>query len=104
VTDRPSDPWPPGVQPIGIEDLDRLGLNADNELFWDGKRVEIRRALVLTTFQKVGAVIVSICAILGGIGALVSGVKDGAEFSCAREITWLSCPAPVAPPAPSTLQ
>ena len=87
MTDRPNGPWPSGVQPIGIEDLDRLGLNADNELFWDGKRVEIRRALVLTSFQKVGAVIVSICAILGGIGALVSCAKDGAEFFSAREIT-----------------
>lgn len=42
-------------------------LNPENQLLWDGKRVEVRQALTLTRVQKVLAVIVSICAILTGL-------------------------------------
>ena len=93
-------PRPEGVQPIHIEDLERLGINADNELFWDDRRIEIRRPLILTWPQKLLAVLVTVFAVLGGFGALVSGVKDGAEYLCARDIHWLSCPAPDAPAKP----
>jgi hypothetical protein len=103
VTDRPGGPWPDGVHPIGIEDLERIGINADNELFWDGRRIEIRRPLILTWPQKLLAIVVTVFAVLGGLGALVSGVKDGAEYLCAREIHWLSCPPPPStPPAAGT--
>jgi hypothetical protein len=89
---NPRDQWPPDVHPIAVEDFERLGINAANELFWDGRRIEIRRPLILTWPQKIAAGIVTVFAILGGLGALVSGVKDGAEFLCARDIQWLSCP------------
>lgn len=82
-----------GVHPIGIEDLQRIGINAANELFWDGKRIEIRRPLILSLPQKILAAVVSLCAILGGLGALMSGVKDGAEYLCPRNIHWLGCPS-----------
>lgn len=81
------------MHPIGIEDLQRIGINASNELFWDGKRIEIRRPLILSLPQKIVASIVSLCAILGGLGALMSGMKDGAEYLCPRGIQWLGCPS-----------
>ena len=90
---RPS--WPNGVHPIALEDLDRLGINSDNQLFWDGNRVEIRRALTLTTLQKLLAVIVSVFAILGGIGGFVTGYNNATVFLCARSHNWLSCPTPM---------
>jgi hypothetical protein len=101
VTTPPGGGRPNGVHPIGIEDLERLGINAGNELFWDDKRIEIRRPLILTWSQKLLAIIVTVFAVLGGFGALVSGVKDGAEFLCARDIHWLSCPAPETPAKPA---
>ena len=101
MTTPPGTPRPDGVHPIGIEDLERLGIDADNQLFWDDKRVEIRRPLMLTWPQKLLAVIVTVFAVLGGFGALVSGVKDGAEFLCARDIHWLSCPVPDASAKPA---
>jgi hypothetical protein len=75
-----------------VEDLDRLGLNLDNQLFWDGKRIEVRQALTLTRLQKVLAVIVSIFAILGGLGGFVTGYNNATVFLCARGHDWLSCP------------
>ena len=89
--------WPPDVTPIGIEDLDKLGLNPRNQLFWNGKRIEVRNRLDLTRLQKTFAVIVSAFAILGAIGGFLTGLNNASIFLCAREIHWLTCPAP--PPA-----
>lgn len=90
--------WPDGVKRITVGDLGRLGINARQELFWDGKRVEIRRALSLTRFQKIVTTVVSTCAILGGLGGAITGFNNLAIFLCARGIERLSCPLP--PPAP----
>ncbi len=84
--------WPSGVEPIGVDDLRRLGINRDNQLFWDGRRVEVRRPLVLTGFQKSVAVVVTVCAILGGLGGFVTGMNNASVFLCARGIHWLGCP------------
>jgi hypothetical protein len=89
-------PWPHDIRPIGVEDLGRLGLNADNQLFWDGKRIEVRQEFTLTRLQKVLAVIVSIFAVLGGLGSFVTGFNNASVFFCSRGHDWLSCP-PSAP-------
>ena len=81
--------WPDGVTPIGIEDLGRIGINADNELFWDGRRVEIRRTLVLTAPQKAVAVL----AVMATLATIATGLNNATVFLCARDIHWLSCPA-----------
>ncbi len=87
--------WPPGVKPIAVDDLRRLGIDQDHQLFWDGRRIEIRRPLVLTGFQKGVAVVVTVCAVVGGLGGFASGLNNAAIFLCARGIDWLSCPAPL---------
>ena len=84
--------WPEEVRAIGVEDLERLGLNPENQLFWDGKRIEVRQALTLTRLQTVLTVIVSVCAILGGLGGAVTGFSNATVLLCARGHTWLSCP------------
>lgn len=84
--------WPADVTPIGVEDLDRLGLDEHNQLFWDGKRVEVRNRLDLSRLQKLFAVVVSFFAVLGALGGFVSGINNASVFLCARDIHWLSCP------------
>ena len=93
TAERPSG-WPPGVEPISLEDLGRLGINPRQELFWDGRHVEIRRRLTFTGFQKLIAFVVTICAILGGLGGFVAGLNNASVFLCARHISYLTCPAP----------
>lgn len=100
MTDRTSGEWPRGVEPIGVDDLRRLGISRDNQLFWDGRRIEIRRPLVLTGFQKGVAAIVTVGAILGGLGGFVTGLNNASVFLCARNVHWLSCPTPPGPGLP----
>jgi hypothetical protein len=84
VTGAAPESWPPGVTPIGIEDLEKLGLNVRNQLFWDGKRIEVRNRLDLTRIQKTFAVIVSVFAVLGAMGGFVTGLNNASIFLCAR--------------------
>ena len=86
--------WPNGVRPIQVPDLKRLGINEQNELFWDGRHVEIRRSLTLTRFQKFITIIVTFCAVLGALGGFVTGFNNASVFLCARHVTFLTCPAP----------
>jgi hypothetical protein len=78
--------------PIGIEDLDKLGLNGRNQLSRDGKRIEVRNRLDLTRIQKTFAVILSVFAVLGAMGGFVTGLNNASISLCARDIHWLSCP------------
>ncbi len=87
-----ADAPPSDVRPISWQELGRLGIDSHNRLHWDGRMVEVRRRLVLTRFQQAVALAVSAAAILGGLGAAASGVKDGAEFLCGRGHASL-CPA-----------
>ena len=86
--------WPNGVRPILVPDLKRLGINEQNELFWDGRHVEIRRSLTLTRFQKFITIIVTFCAVLGALGGFVTGFNNASVFLCARHVAFLTCPAP----------
>jgi hypothetical protein len=86
--------WPNGVTPIQVPDLKRLGINEQNELFWDGRHVEIRRSLTLSRFQKFITIIVTFCAVLGALGGFVTGFNNASVFLCARHVTFLTCPAP----------
>ncbi len=66
-------------RPISPDDLDRLGINSRNQLFWDGKQVEVRSRLNLTWPQTLGAILVGTAAICGGFA---SAANDGTEFTC----------------------
>ncbi len=92
MTQSVPDGWPSDVTPISVEELDRLGLNEKNQLFWDGKRIEVRNRLDLTRLQKAFAIIVSIFAVLGAMGGFMTGFNNASIFLCARGIHWLSCP------------
>jgi hypothetical protein len=88
----PEPAWPEGVREIRIGDLKKLWIDGDRQLFWDGQQIEIRRPLILTGAQKLAAVLVTLFAVLGGVGGLLSGMTASADFLCARHLHWLSCP------------
>ena len=85
--------WPREVTPIRVADLSRLGIDGAKQLYWDGKQIEIRRPLTLTGRQKAITAVVTVFAILGGLGGFVTGFNNASVFLCARNIHWLSCPA-----------
>jgi hypothetical protein len=86
--------WPPGVRRIGQDDLDQLGIDADGALYWNGKRVQVRQRLVLTTWQRIVAFVTSIAIILGGIGAAAQGWAAYSLWAC-QIGAWspTACPA-----------
>jgi len=84
--------WPQGVERITANDLNRLGINSENQLFWDGRRIEIRRRLDLTRLEKTVAAVVTVAAVLGGVGAFLSGLNDGSAYLCERGVHLLGCP------------
>ncbi len=84
--------WPAGVEQIGLEDLGRLGINKNDQLFWDGRRIELRQSLALTGFQKAIAGTAALCAVLGALGGFVTGFNNASVFLCTRGVDWLTCP------------
>jgi len=90
MSDLDSEDGASSIRQISVEDLGRLGIDANNRLYWDKKRVETR--IGFTRLQKALAFIIGLCAILGGLGGFVTGLKDASEFLCARGQHWLSCP------------
>lgn len=76
-----------------VQDLERLGTDKDNRLYWDGKLV--RMPFTLTTPQS----ILALLAALASIATIFTGLNNASLFLCARDIHWLGCPpAQVAPP------
>ena len=84
--------WPNGVRPILVPDLKRLGINEQNELFWDGRHVEIRRSLTLTRFQKSTLPdITEIDTALQAIGRAATfgcGDAECSEYHGTRPVVW----------------
>ena len=94
MTDEPRSPWRPGIEPISLDDLNRIGIDSDHQLYWDGYPIEVRRSLALTGFQKKIAVIATIVGLFAGLATIATGYNNASIFLCARHITILSCPAP----------
>lgn len=96
MTERPAH-WPKGVDPISIEQLDKLGINARSELFWDGHRVFTRSQFSLTWPQS----LLAILAAVASVATVATGLNNASVFLCARDVHWLSCPVQPAPSPPA---
>jgi hypothetical protein len=99
VPHRPPDQstWPKGIRSISMDEAGALGVDAKGELFWHGKPVEIRRPLVLTWSQKVGAVIVAAATVIAAFGAVAQGFAAYNEWAC--KVSWKAVACPPAAPA-----
>lgn len=54
--------WPSEVRPVSIDGLALIGINpATNDLYWDGRQVEMRKRL--ETYERVLATIGAISAV-----------------------------------------
>ena len=90
------------VHSIGITDLSRLSIDNDGRLYWDGKPVEVRRRILMSRAQIIGATIVGAFIVIGAIGAAVHGSSAALDFAC--RIGWNASycgqPDPAPPPRP----
>jgi len=71
--------WPKGVRSISIEGLELLGVGDDGRLYWDGVPVEVARTFTLSWWQRLGAVLVSLSAVVAAISAALSAYADLAK-------------------------
>lgn len=83
VTQPDSHPagWPKNVRKITLDNLDRLGIDHEDQLHWDGKPIEMRRPLALNWWQKIWAVIVGLALVAGGIGGAMQGLVALLNYS-----------------------
>ncbi|MEX2743687.1 hypothetical protein [Rhizobium mongolense] len=45
IREKPPADWPPGVNSISIEGVSLLGIDANNNLYWDGKLLQTATTL-----------------------------------------------------------
>ena len=70
--ERPND-WPADVRGISMNGAALLGVDDQNRLYWDGKRVP---TVTLTFWQKAGALTVAASAVVGAASAALSAYAD----------------------------
>jgi hypothetical protein len=84
--------WPKDVRRVSLEQLDHLGVDSQQRLYWDGKR--IKTGLDLTWPQTIGGLIIAVATVLAALGSCIQGWTAYHEWAC--KVHW-----PVAAKCPS---
>lgn len=84
------------VHAINAMDLTRLSIDNDGRLYWDGKPVEVRRRLMMSRSQVVGAGLVAFFIVVAAIGSAIQGAATLSDWAC-RSGWARNCAAPAAP-------
>ena len=90
---KPPPEWDQSLRPISIDGLSLFALDDKGNLYWDGQSVEIRKRVSLTWPQTIGAFLVGLFAIAGGLGGAVQGATAYHEWAC--KVGWpvlVACP------------
>jgi hypothetical protein len=108
VSEPEPEPEPPAPAPetgrnvraVGAMDLTRLSIDNDGRLYWDGKPVEVRRRLMMSPAQVLGATLITLLVLVAAAGAAVVGASTAHEWGC--RLGWVDfyCARPEAQPAP----
>jgi hypothetical protein len=86
------------VHPIGVSDLSRLSIDNDGRLYWDGKPVEVRRSILMSRAQIVGASLIAAFVVIGAVGAAIQGSAAIRDWACRLGWTTSYCTLPGAKP------
>lgn len=81
-TGEPPEHWPTGILPISLDGLGYLGVGPDGQIYWDGKPIEVRKSFTLTWYQRLGAILVTLSALIAAIAAGVSAYADLEMLRC----------------------
>lgn len=91
--------WPKGVSSVGIDDIDKLGVDANGKLYWDGKAVATNPFANLSFAEKAIAVAIGLSAIAGGVGGAAQGWAAYNQWACDVRPQWPSMCKPTSAPA-----
>ncbi len=61
--------WPKKVRPIGVDEMDALGVDDTGTLYWHGKSVAVRR-IELRSWELWLAVLATVGTLLSGLAAM----------------------------------
>jgi len=84
--------WPEHVEPITIGQLDMLGVDSKQNLYWDGKRLKVERRLKLSGLQQISAGLILLATIVAAIGTAFQGWAS----VCQAGFVWAAPVCPVA--------
>ncbi len=87
---KPPSDWDQSLRTISLEGLSLLAMDPKGNLYWDGER--LATTLKLSFLQKLGAVIVTLFAIAGGLGGAVQGWIALNDFGCKAGWHYVVCP------------
>ena len=82
-------------------DLNRLSIDDDGRLYWDGKPVEVRRRLAMSPVQIAAAIVVAVFIAVGAIGSALQATATVHEWSCRVGLTNFCAPPAPAPQPPA---
>ena len=85
---------------VGAAELHRLSVGNDGRLFWDDKPVLVRRRLVLTFWQKLGAIVIGLAALAIAVSILVRTGIVAHDWMCTAKWVSGACPGALPPPPP----
>lgn len=69
ISTKPSH-WPVDVSIITLDELDRIGVDKEGRLYWDGKSVSVGQHVALTFLQKLGSFLIVIGTIVGAFAGM----------------------------------
>jgi hypothetical protein len=78
--------WPAGIRKLAAEELDALGIDVNRRLYWHGKPV-LSPTLVLTTAQKVWAIVLTVGALLAFLSTFAQGWVAAFTWMC--QVGWI---------------
>ena len=86
----------------GAPNLSRLSVTSDGRLLWDDKPVVVRRRLQLSFWQKLGAIIIGVAALIIALSGAINAAITAHEWMCSAKWVTSYCvaPPPLATPIP----
>jgi hypothetical protein len=90
--ERPKDAAPATVEPpapegrnvhtVNTMDLTRLSIDNDGRLYWDGKPVEVRRQLMMSRRQAIGAAVVAGFIVIAAVCSAIQAAATLSDWAC----------------------
>jgi len=81
-------------------DLTRLSIDNDGRLYWDGKPVEVRRRLMMSRQQVIGASIIAFFIVVAAIASAIQATATMSNWACRTGLTQCDAPGASAKTAP----
>jgi hypothetical protein len=92
------------VRPVAAMDLARMSIDNDGRLYWDGKPVEVRRRIMMSRTQVIGAALLAFFIVAGAVSSAIQAAPTVFAWACRSGWTadcYAADPTPVGSIAPA---